>query len=169
MGKRSRRKRPGRAGAHASDAGARTAGAATAAVAAPTLADQRRATVRSNRERGDPLAEANRMMQEFLSLLNEDPWNSQRLSAFDSFGEIMMLGNNDKFDYDSKQVYLKFLKKVVARKQSPSFTARWRTKSLDVSTLPFQGGAMSTGKHWIISTKQLRSTNRQTPLKRNSL
>ena len=136
MGKRSRRKRPGRGAAtltagHARDSSSTTAnaggdaGARTAvAAAALTLADQHRVTVaerqRRNRERGEPRAEANRMMQEFLSLLDEDPWNSQRLSAFDSYGIIMMPGNG-KFDYDSKQVHIKFLKKIRRSTTEPAF------------------------------------------------
>ena len=129
MGKRSRRKRPGRGAAlprdsststaNAGDAGARTA----VAVAAPTLADQHLAIVeerqRRNQERGDPQAEANRMMQKFRSLLNEDPWNSERLTAFDSFGEIVMHPKN--IDYESTQEHIKFLKKIRRSKTEPAF------------------------------------------------
>ena len=60
-------------------------------------------------------------MQEFLSLRNEDPWNSQRLGAFDSFGKIIMESHPDKFDYDSTQVYLKFLKRIRRSKTEPAF------------------------------------------------
>jgi len=128
MGKRSRRKRPGRGAATlaAGHALPRDSLTSTAnAGAAPTLADQHRVTVaerqRRNWERGEPRAEANRMMQEFLSLRNEDPWNSQRLSAFDSYVTFMMVAGSRKFDYDSKQVHIKFLKKIRRSKTEPAF------------------------------------------------
>ena len=128
MGKRSRRKRPGRGAATTAGGAARTAAAAaadTTAVAVPTLAaDQHRVTVaerqRRNRERGEPRAEADCLMQKFLSLRNEDPWNFERLSAFDSLGKIM-LENSDKFDFESIQVYIKFLKKIRRSKTEPAF------------------------------------------------
>ena len=185
MGKRSRRKRPGRGAttlaghalprdssttANAADAGARSAVAS--AVATPTLADQHRITVaerqRRNRERGEPRAEANLLMQKFLSLLNEDPWNFERLVAFDSFGKIMV--KNRKFDYESTQVYIKFLKKILRSKKEPAF---YRALAHEITghiyLFILQRDAMPTGKHWNISRKQFQSTNRQTPLKRDSL
>ena len=56
-----------------------------------------------------------------MSLLNEDPWNSQRLSALDSFGKIIMEKIPEKFDYDSTQVHIKFLKKIRRSKTEPAF------------------------------------------------
>jgi len=130
MGKRSRRKRPGR-GANAGDAGARTAVAAPPPP--PTLANQHQVSMAERQprtwERGQPQAEADRMMKEFMSiieLLNEDPWNSQRLNALDSFGKIivekiLVESEPDTFDYDSTQVHIKFLKKICRSKTEPAF------------------------------------------------
>jgi len=60
------------------------------------------------------------MMQQFMSLRNEDPWNTQRIIAFASFLKIMVK-KSEKFDYETTQVYIKFLKEIRRSKTEPAF------------------------------------------------